>query len=135
MPIKVTSHQLCYYTAIHHPPSTYIYTTPATSGSVSLQLQPTSLPGPGVREDDCVCSENNNSAVIAVSAVSLLLIVTLITVILTQCLLILRMRRSIIKTSAEYMNPTTMHMDVPVSPNEAYAVHKTIEETTYETVK
>ena len=131
----VDNNNIIKYAAIHFQPSTFIHSTPATSGSVSLQLQPTSLPGPGVKEDDCVCSENNNSAVIAVSAVSLLLIVTLITVILTQCLLILRMRRSIKKTPAEYMNPTTMHMDVPVSPNEAYAVHKITEETTYETVK
>ena len=76
------------------------------------------------------------SVVIAVSAVSLLLIVILITVILTQCLLILRMRRSLKETPAEYTTPTTMNMDVPVSHNEAYAVHKVVaEDTTYETVK
>ena len=74
---------------------------------------PESTAVPEVKEADYICSQYNNSAVIAVLAVSLLLIVTLITVILTQCLLILRMRRSV-KRSA----------DVPVSHNEAYDVHK-----------
>ena len=79
----------------------------------------------------------------AVSAVSLLLIVTLTTVILTQCLLMVRMRKSkdVLhrnETYAEVMTPTTMHTDVPVSPNEAYALHKmtsSSEEVTYELVK
>ena len=71
----------------------------------------------------------NSSSVIVVSAVSLLLIVTLITVNIIQCLLILRMRKSkdVLhknETYTEVMTPTTMHMDVPVTPNEAYAVHK-----------
>ena len=77
---------------------------------------PTSVPG----DRDCDCS-----AVIAVSAVSLLLIVTLTTVILTQCLLIIRMRRSNGKA------------DVPVSANEAYALtlrRNPCEEATYELV-
>ena len=104
----------------------------------------TSVPGetiPGVGENDCKCSEGSISdlTVIAVSAVSLLLIVTLTTVILTQCLLIIRMRRSSrdkTDTYAEVTNPTTKTTDVPVSPNEAYALHKiTTEEVSYETVK
>ena len=108
----------------------------------------TSVPGetiPGVGENDCKndckCSEgsSSDSTVIAVSAVSLLLIVTLTTVILTQCLLIIRMRRSFrdkTDTYAEVTNPTTKTTDVPVSPNEAYALHKiTTEEVTYEMVK
>ena len=87
------------------------------------QLQSTSVPGE--RENDCTCSEISSSAVIAVSAVSLLLIVTLTTVILTQCLLIIRMRKSkdVLhdnETYAEAMTPTTMH--IPVAPNEAYAM-------------
>ena len=60
------------------------------------------------------------------SAVSLLLIVTLTTVILTQCLLIIRMRRrsrNKTETYAEVTNPTT-NTDVPVSPNEAYGLTK-----------
>ena len=71
---------------------------------------------------------------IAVSAVSLLLILTLTTVILTQCLLIFRMRRSRNKTEtyAEATNLTTKTTDVPVSPNEAYALTKIREEVTYE---
>ena len=74
----------------------------------------------------------------AVSAVSLLLIVTLTTVILTQCLLMIRMRKSKDRkeTYAEVMTSTTMHMDV--HPNEAYALHKipsSSEEVTYELVK
>ena len=88
-------------------------------------------------ENDCKCSDD--LTVIAVSAVSLLLIVTLTTVILTQCLLIIRMRRSSrdkSDTYAEVTNTTTKTTDVPVSPNEAYALHKiTTEEITYETVK
>ena len=78
---------------------------------------------------------------IAVSAVSLLLIVTLTTVILTQCLLIIRMRRrsrNKTETYAEVTNPTTNTTDVPVSPNEAYGLTKITrprEEVTYELVK
>ena len=59
--VDIINNNIIKYAAIHFQPSTYIHTTPATSGSVSLQLQPTSLPGPGVKEDDCVCSENYNS--------------------------------------------------------------------------
>ena len=113
-----------------------------SSGSVTLQS--TSVPGD--RENDCTCSEISSSAVIAVSAVSLLLIVTLTTVILTQCLLMIRMRKSkdVLhrnETYAEVVIPTTMHnmdMDVPVTPNEVYALHKissSSEEVTYELVK
>ena len=72
---------------------------------------------------------------IAVSAVSLLLIVTLTTVTLTQCLLIIRMRRSS-ETYAEATNSTTKTTDVPVSLNEAYELTKIMtEEVTYELVK
>ena len=85
------------------------------------------------------CKGSDDSTVIAVSAVSLLLIVTLTTVILTQCLLIIRMRRSSrdkTETYAEVTNPTTKTTDVPVSPNEAYAMHKTTtEKVIYEMVK
>ena len=105
------------------------------------QLQSTSVPGD--RKNDCTCSESSSSAVIAVSAVSLLLIVTLTTVILTQCLLMIRMRKSkdVLhrnETYAEVMTPTTTHMDIPVTPNEAYALHKITssnEGVTYELVK
>ena len=103
------------------------------------KIVPTSVPGD--RENDCTCSEEcSSSAVIAVSAVSLLLILTLTTVILTQCLLIIRMRRSRNKTEtyAEATNPTTKTTDVPVSPNEAYALTKITslrEEVTYEVVQ
>ena len=80
---------------------------------------------------------------IAVSAVSLLLIVTLTTVILTQCLLMIRMRKSKDmlnrnETYVDVMTPTTMNLDVPVAPNEAYALHKipnSNKEVTYELVK
>ena len=102
------------------------------------QLQSISVPGS--RENDFSCSECSSSAVIAVSAVSLLVIVTLTTVVLTQCLLMVRMRKSkdVLhrnETYAEVVAPTTMHTDVPVSPNEAYALHKitsSSEEATYE---
>ena len=97
------------------------------------QLQSTSVPGE--RENDCACSEINSSAVIAVSAVSLLLIVTLTTVIFTQCLLIIRMRKTG-HTHDIYNNvktPTSMHIKIPVSPNEAYSI--TSREPIYELVK
>ena len=114
--------------------------------TITGSVTPQSTSVPGDRENDCTCSESSSSAVIAVSAVSLLLIVTLTTVILTQCLLMIRMRKSkdvLHKngTYAEVVTPTTMHnmdMDVPVTPNEAYALHKThssSEEVTYELVK
>ena len=116
--------------------------------SVTGQLVPTSVTGqlvptpvPGDRENDCTCSEeSSSSAVIAVSAVSLLLILTLTTVILTQCLLIFRMRRSRNKTEtyAEATNPTSKTTDVPFSPNEAYALTKITspaEEVIYEVVQ
>ena len=105
-----------------------------------IELQSTSVPG-GM-ENDHTRNESSISAVIAVSAVSLLLIVTLTTVILTQCLLMIRMRKSkdVLhrnETYAEVMTSTTKHMDVPVTPNEAYALHKmhgSKEDVTYEFV-
>ena len=77
---------------------------------------------------------------IAVSAVSLLLIVTLTIVILTQCLLIIKMRRYRNRNEIyrEVMTPTATHKGVAVSANEAYAVTKMTsasEEATYELVK
>ena len=113
----------------------------SVSSTVVTTITKGTVPGeriPGVGENDCKCSEGSSSdfTVIAVSAVSLLLIVTLTTVILT---LIIRMRRSSrdqTDTYAEVTNPTTKTTDVPVSPNEAYALHKiTTEEVTYEMVK
>ena len=116
----------------------------------SSQLEPTSIPTPspkleptsvyGDRENDspsvCTCSE----AIVAVSAVSLLLILTLSTVVLTQCLLMVRMRRYRNKreTYVEATSPTTKTTHVPVSPNEAYALTKITspwEEVTYEIVQ
>ena len=113
-------------------PSADILTTP--------QLQSTSVPRN--RENDCTCSECSSSAVAAVSAVSLLLIVILTTVVLTQCLLMVRMRKSKDamhrnETYAEVMTPSTMHADVPVSPNEAYTLQKmtnSSEEAVYELI-
>ena len=103
---------------------------------VSSQLVPTSVPGD--RENGCSSSEESSgSAVIAVSAVSLLLILTLTTVILTQCILMRRSRNKT-ETYAEATNPTTKTTDVPVSPNEAYALTKITsprEEVTYEVVQ
>ena len=122
-----------YVISPHSPTDIYI-STGASIENIPTQLYPTSVPG--IRENDCKCS----SAVAAVSAVSLLLIVILTTVVLTQCLLMVRMRKSKDglyrnETYAEVMTPTTMHTDVPVSPNEVYAMHKMTEEATYELVK
>ena len=99
------------------------------SGGYSRQLLPTSVPG-----DRSICIKA--SAVIGVSSVSLLVIVTLITVILTQCLLILRMRKSkdVLHSNETYAEPS-MHDDVDVSNEAYYALHKISDEDTYEMVK
>ena len=69
---------------------------------------------------------------IVVSAVSLLLIVTLITVILTQCILMFRMKRSKRALQAVEMQAEIM------TTNEAYAVRNSTvlseDEGTYEQV-
>ena len=105
------------------------------SGECDTQLLPTS-----VLEERDTCNDYS-TAVIGVSSVSLLVIVTLITVILTQCLLILRMRKSkdVLHSNETYAEPS-MHDDVDVTtaPNEAYALHKVVEareEDSYEIVK
>ena len=97
---------------------------------------------PGKRENDCGCI-STIIGVSAVSSLSLLLIVTLTIIIITQCLLMVRMRKSkdVVQrneTYTEVTTPTTMKSDVPVTPNEAYAPHKianTSEEVEYEIVK
>ena len=107
----------------------------------SFRRQSTSAPGD--RENDCTCNECSNSALVAVSAASLLLIVTLTTVILTQCLLMLRMRKSKNvqnknETCAKVITHTNIQKNVPVKPNDAYTLHMSpsaVEEATYETVK
>ena len=112
------------------------FCNPMPTGPTMLQTSVV----PRERENDSTFhEESSSSVVIAVSAVCLLLI-TLTTVILTQRLLIIRMRRSIHRneTYTEVMTPTTMNKDVPVSPNEAYAVTKMTsanEDVTYELVK
>ena len=85
----------------------------------------------------------SSSALIGVSAASLLMTVTLTIIIITQCLLMVRMRKSkdVVRrneTYTEVMTSTTMQSDIPVTPNEAYALHKITgasEEVTYELVK
>ena len=95
---------------------------------------------PSKRKNDCGCI----STIIGVSAASLLMTVTLTIIIITQCLLMVRMRKSKDvklrrnETYTEAMNPTIMQSDIPVTPNEAYALHKiasTSEEVEYEIVK
>ena len=91
---------------------------------------------PGSRENDCSFS----ATIFGVSAASLLMIVILTIIIITQCLLMVRMRKSkdVVETYAEAITPTTMKSDVPVTFNEAYALHKitnTTEEVEYEIVK
>ena len=76
-------------------------------------------------ENDDTCIEE--SAVIAISAVSFLLIVILTTVIVIQCLQIIRMKRSFRKTTS----PLTSRAPIPVSPNEAYVL--TVRPTTSST--
>ena len=101
------------------------------SGECGVQLLPTSAP------EERETSKDYSTAVIGVSSVSLLVIVILITVILTQCLLILRMRKSkdVLHSNETYAEH---HVDVTAAPNEAYALHKLVkpsEEDTYEMVK
>ena len=101
------------------------------SGECGAQLLPTSAP-----KERETCNDYS-TAVIGVSSVSLLVIVTLITVILTQCLLILRMRKSK-DVLHSYAEPSMHDVDVTTAPNEAYALHKLVkssEEDTYEMVK
>ena len=83
------------------------------------------------------------SALIGVSTASLLMTVTLTIIVITQCLLMVRMRKSkdVVQrneTYTEVMTPTTMQSDVPVTINEAYGLHKianSSEEGEYEIVK
>ena len=79
---------------------------------------------------------------IAVSAVSLLLNITLATVILIQCLLMLRRKKPkdmLHSTNDETYAEPTKQVDVSTAPNEAYGLHKITkpseEDTTYEMVK
>ena len=82
------------------------------------------------------------SATIAVSAVSLLLNITLATVILIQCLLMLRRKKPkdvLHSTNDETYAEPIKQVDVSTAPNEAYELHKITkpseEDTTYEMVK
>ena len=86
-----------------------------------------------------------NPTIIEVSAVSLslLLIITLTIIIITQCLLMVRMRKSkdVVRrkeTYTEATNPTSMQCDVPITTNEAYILHKiafTSTEPEYDIIK
>ena len=67
-------------------------------------------------ENDGTCIEE--PAVMATSAVSLLLIFTLTTVIVIQCLLIIRIKRSYRNTTS----PLSSESPIRVSPNEAYGL-------------
>ena len=82
------------------------------------------------------------SATIAVSAVSLLLNITLATVILIQCLFVLRRKKPkdmLHSTNDETYAEPIKQVDVSTAPNEAYGLHKITkpseEDTTYEMVK
>ena len=101
--------------------------------TISGLCQPQSTSVPGDRENNnCTCTECSSSAVIGVSVVSLLLIVILATVILTQCLLIIRMMKSKDKkVIAEIMPLSTTRMDVPDTANDVFEVHK-VTYNTYE---
>ena len=128
--------QQIYKTMTHITSSSYSKATLIiSSSSVSTQLLSTSVTRDTETDNSC-----SSSSVIVVSAVSLLLIVTLITVIIIQCLLILRMRKSkdVLHSSNETYAESSMNVDVPTTPNEAYTLHKITrpsEEVTYETVK
>ena len=93
----------------------------------------------GQQQPASVC-EYSRSSLIGVFTASLLLIFTLTIIIITQCLLMARMRKSIHRketyteamnpkrmqsdipeTYKEAMNPNGMQSDIPVRPNEAYA--------------
>ena len=136
---------------------------PFTSDSVSTAPSPSIRPpseneaGKGIiihynRDINCfnpmrycnqTCAEHStNSAMTAVSAVSLLLNITLATVILIQCLLMLKRKRPkdmLHSTNDETYAEPTKQVDVSTAPNEAYGLHKITkpseEDTTYEMVK
>ena len=102
----------------------------------SFHFQVKSSVIPGKRENDC-------GYIIGVSALSFLVIVTLTIITITQCILIVRMRKykNVVQRNeayAEVMTSTTMQSDVPVTLNEAYGLHKTATTNTeaeYEIVK
>ena len=126
------------------PTTAIISTAPATSAiyfKSSIDIATSYYPQsslPGDRVNECACSEESSSSVvIAVSAVSLLLIVTLATVILTQCLLIIRMRKSLNQSQNNgiYSEVNMKHIaSIPLEGNKAYAPCTRREEATYEQV-
>ena len=98
------------------------------------------VPGVLERENDCGYMLGY---IIGVSAISFLLIVTLTIITITQCLLMVRMRKSknVVQRNesyAEVTTSTTMQSDVPVTLNEAYGLYNiatTNDEAEYEIVK
>ena len=116
--------------------------------STAHQPQPTTVTIPGTGDCECDCEQTScsDSAVIAVSAVCLLLVATLATVILIQCLLMTRMRKSLILLKTDMLRTSNemyaevkppISTDVPVTPNEAYGLHKRTtpqEEAQYEAI-
>ena len=92
---------------------------------------------------DSTSNECSSSAVIGLSVMSCLLIVTLAIIIVIQCLLMVRMKKTNDmmwrnKTNAKAITPTAMMSDISLTPNEAYALHKinkTSEEVLYDTMK
>ena len=76
----------------------------------------------------CSREDGSSLALIAVSAVSLLLSVLLVTVVVVQCVVIGRMRKSLLIRDDAHHNQihaeATPHGTIPVSENEAYGLHK-----------
>ena len=97
-----------------------------------------------IRGDDGggqTCNDKSNSvALITVSAASLILIITLVVIVFIQCLLIFRIKK--VKNQWDPSNQSsaqlsTQHMDVPTTPNMAYALTKVTNsrsETEYEVI-
>ena len=90
----------------------------------------------------CSHEDGSSPALIAVSAVSFLLSVLLLTVVVVQCFVIGRMRKSLLIGDDAHHNQiyaeATPHGTIPVSENEVYGLHKSTtpqQEAVYEYVQ
>ena len=107
---------------------------PIVALSLSIVTVTGSSPGNAVSPthtspaNTCSREDGSSPALIAVSAVSLLLSVLLLTVVVVQCFVIGRMRKSLLIRDDAHHNQiyaeATPLSTIPVSENEAYGLHK-----------
>ena len=122
VPQYIVNPQLLHTTDVEEKTATSSYCACSKSVDIMHTVTASSECDPKVSAQE-EKSSFDDYTMIVVSAVSLLVIVTLITVTLTQCLLILRMRRSKDEPSP-YIEPSVNRVDVPTEPNEIYALLK-----------